>query len=121
MQGVGSDQIQLLGTVAADVFTGVIATQASQPIDVSSYDELAFTLESVGVTSGGTILIEESSRGNYGGTWSQIASVSASSFTGGAQTVYHVAQNAYSFVRLRISATITGGGTVLGFLRRRGV
>lgn len=112
----------LLGTYtpSTDTFTGV-TTGTSIPINVQTgYDELAFYFESVGTTSGGTLLIEEASRANYSGTWSQVASIAASSFTGGAQVAYHISPNAYAFTRLRISSAITGGGTVLAFLNQQG-
>ncbi len=118
--GGGQRQILLLGTGNEDTsFTGV-TTGTSKPINAKEYDELVFTFESVGTTSGGTLLIEEASRPNYSGTWSQIASVSASAFTGTVQQAYHIAPNKYAFVRVRISSDITGGGTVLVFLDQRG-
>ena len=114
-------QLLLLGTFSTDTstYTGV-TTGTSQPIRVSAADELVFYLESVGTTSGGTLLIEEASRDNYSGTWSQIASVAASTFTGTTQVAYHIAPNCYGFVRVRISSDITGGGKVLVFLNKQG-
>lgn len=78
---------------------------------------LTVVFQSTGTTSGGTLIIEEAyydpnSEPTYAGTWSQIASVSASAFTGGAQQVYHVTQASCFALRVRISSTITGGGTV---------
>ena len=120
MSDAGQRQILLLGTGSEDTsFTGV-TTGTSAPINSKEYDELAITFESVGTTSGGTLLIEEASRPNYSGTWSQVASVSASAFTGGAQQVYHVSPSKYDYLRVRISSTITGGGSVLVFLSQRG-
>lgn len=116
-------QTLLLGTfsTATSAYTGV-TTGASQPIEVKSSDELTFYFESAGTgtTSGGTLLIEEASRWNYGGTWSQIASVAASSFTGLAQVAYHISPSAFGFVRVRISSTITGEGTVVVFMNKQG-
>jgi hypothetical protein len=110
----------VLGTANADgSFTGV-TSGTSQPYPMEGFDELVFTFESVGTTSGGTLLIEEASRPYYTGTWSQITSISASSFTGTAQQCYHISPNAYGSVRVRISSAITGGGTVLVFLNRQG-
>jgi hypothetical protein len=86
------------------------------PIQVQAQDELVFYLTSSGTTSGGTIIIEEADYDPngpvYAGTWSQIASIAASTFTGGAQVAYHVSPNAYGFVRARISSAITGGGSI---------
>ena len=76
-------------------------------------------LQSTGTTSGGAVSIEECYFDNigtvdgieYAGTWSVIQSVSASTFTGGAQVVVHVLGSVWA-LRCRISSTITGGGTV---------
>lgn len=111
--------IVLLGSLVNDTPTGV-TTGMSIPQHVRGFDELLFTLESVGTTSGGTIILEEASRPNYSGTWSQLASVAASSFTGTAQIAYHFGPNRYDYVRARISSDITGGGSVLVHLSRQG-
>lgn len=122
---VAPSQTLLLGswTGSADpadgTLTGVTAG-TSQPITATGMDQITITFESIGTTSGGTLLIEEAARANYTGTWSQIASVSASSFTGGAATSYHLGPNAFAVVRVRISSAITGGGTVLVWLNRQG-
>lgn len=120
MLGSSPALIQLLGVVNADgTVTGVTAG-TSQPIEVGANDELAFYFESSGTTSGGTVLIEEASRRNYSGTWSQVQSVSASDFTGTVQKAYHFSPNAYGWVRVRVSSTITGGGTVLVSVKKQG-
>jgi hypothetical protein len=78
---------------------------------------LTITLQSTGTTSGGTLQIEEAYfnpdvDGTYAGTWSAVGAViNASAFTGGAQTVVH-AVGSFWAVRCRITANITGGGTV---------
>lgn len=75
-------------------------------------------LESSGTTSGGAVSIEEAyydpTGPVYAGTWSVIQSVSASTFTGGAQVVVHVTGSVWA-IRTRISSTITGGGTVSAY------
>jgi len=85
---------------------------------------LTFAFRSLGTTSGGTLIIEEADwlddEVPYSGTWSQIASVAASSFTGTAQILYHISNSAYGYVRVRISSNITGGGTVAVTLRSQG-
>lgn len=75
-------------------------------------------LQSTGTTSGGAVSIEEAyfdpavlAGQNYTGTWSVIQSVSASTFTGGAQVIVHVTGSVWA-IRARISSAITGGGTV---------
>ena len=121
---VAPSQVLLLGTEVGDgTVTGVTAG-TSQPIPCSGYGIDTVYLRSIGTTTGGTILIEEAdwlpSETVYSGTWSQIASIAASSFTGGAQTGQHVSNAAYGFFRVRISSAITGGGSVLVTLRRQG-
>lgn len=118
--GGGQRQIVLLGTANSDgTFTGV-TTGTSIPINCREYDELLITFESVGTTSGGTLLIEEASRPNYSGTWSQVYSQAASGFTGTAQLAVHISPTKFVVLRVRISSDITGGGTVLVFLDQRG-
>ncbi len=123
MPGTSQSRTLLLGTDVAGVITGV-TTGTSQPVNAAQQNQLSFFLASQGVTSGGTILIEEADWGDqdlpYTGTWSQITSISASSFSAGAQTAYHTtAPAAFGFVRVRISAAITGGGTITAVLRMR--
>lgn len=112
MQSLSKQRLPLLSAVTTATGTGT-----SISVDVQGRDEIVFYLTSTGSTSGGTILLEEADYDPnvgvvYSGTWSQIASVAASSFTGGAQTAYHISPNAYQFVRARVSANITGGGSV---------
>ena len=121
MLTTGPVQTLLLGTDNGDgTFTGV-TTGASVPFPTRGFDEEAITFESVNTTSGGTLLIEEATRKDYSGTWSQVASVSASAFTGGAQQTYHISPSAYAgWLRVRISSDITGGGKVLVWNNRQG-
>lgn len=119
-----NSRVLLLGSENADgTVTGVTAG-TSQPIYAANDSGIrSFFFTSVGTTSGGTILIEEADwaekTGPYSGTWSQIASIAASSFTGGAQLAYHVGDSAYAYVRVRISSAITGGGAILATTRTR--
>ena len=111
-QSVGIQDIPLLTAVTAASGTGT-----SAPIRIQGREQLTIYFQSTGTTSGGTLLIEEAYYDGdkdpvYAGTWSQIASVAASSFTGTAQVAYHVAATRYKYVRVRISSDITGGGTV---------
>jgi hypothetical protein len=106
----------LLGTESSlGVITGV-TTGTSQPIKMEASTTLTIYLASQGATTGGTILIEEADYTDvtqpYTGTWGQIQSIAASAFTGGAQLPVHVTPTAYGFIRVRISSTITGGGTI---------
>lgn len=122
---VTSTRIPLLGTEppATGIAVGVV-TGTSRPIDMSLHGIVSIYLRSIGVTSGGTILIEEADYTEtlqpYSGTWSQITSILASSFTGGAQVAVHITDSAYGFVRVRISSDITGGGSITAVARSRG-
>lgn len=79
---------------------------------VNAARDVTLTFTSEGTTSGGTILVEESDLATYTGTWSLMETVSAASFTGGAKLAKHYRLGAGLYMRARISATITGGGTV---------
>ncbi len=120
---VTNTRILLLGTEVAGIVAGV-TTGTSRPIDMSLHGIVSVYLRSIGTTSGGTILIEEADYTEatqvYSGTWSQVATISANSFTGGAQTCNHISDAAYGFLRVRISSDITGGGWITAVLRSRG-
>ncbi len=109
----------LLGSVDGNTPTGVTAG-TSQPIEFGPNDEWVLYFESIGTTSGGTVLIEEASRRNYTGTWSQVQSISASAFTGTVQQAYHFSPNAFAWVRVRISSAITGGGSIVVTAKKQG-
>lgn len=101
--------------------TGV-TTGTSQPQHPLGHNLVTIYLSSQGTTSGGTVIIEEADyvpRGGnpYTGTWSQIQSVLASSFTGGAQIAVAMGPRAFGSVRVRISSAITGGGTISAAMR----
>lgn len=125
MPDTSQSRILLLGTSVAGVMTGVTVVGASQPVDASQQNQLTAFLTSIGTTSGGTILLEEadwdpSKDLPYAGTWSTITTFTASSFTGGAQSVFHTTAPAvFAFVRFRISVAITGGGSITAALRMR--
>lgn len=125
--GAAVDRMWLLGSdpiVAGTVTPTGVTTGTSQWIDYKSHGIITFYLRSIGVTSGGTILIEEADWGPneqpYSGTASVIATIAASSFSGGAQIAYHVTDSAYGYLHARISSPITGGGSVMISLRSRG-
>ena len=125
MPNVSASQILLLGSQSANlnVMTGV-TTGTSQPIARPNDGLLTFYLRSIGATTGGTVLIEEADwmpgEDPYSGTWGQVASIAASSFTGGVQLPYHIVDSAYGYVRVRISSPITGGGSIVVTLRSKG-
>ncbi len=111
-------RIVLLGTDNQDGSGSVtgVTTGTSRPVQVQNQGIGTFYVRGIGTTSGGTILIEEADWGPqeppYTGTWSQIASIAASSVTGNQQLATHPENSVYGWVRARISSPITGGGTV---------
>ncbi len=124
MSQAASNRILLLGAENGDGTVTGVTTGTSLPI-ARFVDSLnTIYLRSIGTTSGGTIIIEEADWGPleapYSGTWSQITSITASTFTGGAQFAYHIPDSSYGWIRIRIGSAITGGGTILGSLRSRG-
>lgn len=126
MPNVGSRRILLLGTENADgSVTGVTATASSRPIDCDGRGYITIFFRSVGATTGGTVLVEEADWGPlenpYSGTWSTVYSQAANGFTGTVELAYHLPVAAYGQLRVRISSTITGGGTILVSMRDLGV
>lgn len=119
-------RVLLLGVENADGTVTGVTVGTSVPVYLEAHGVVSVYLRSIGTTSGGTVLIEEADWGPleppYSGTWFQLATVAASSFTGGAQAVqrFTLADNAFAYVRVRISAAITGGGTIIASLRSRG-
>ena len=117
-------RVLLLGTENSDgTVTGVITGQ-SIPLDTLGMSLTTVYLRSVGTTSGGTVLVETADWGPletvYSGTWATIATILASSFTGGAQTQVAISPSALRFLRVRISSPITGGGTILASAVQQG-
>lgn len=95
----------------------------STPVDIGAYRANTVYLRSDGPVAGGSIVIEEADWDGrasvpYGGTWSVVTTIAASTFSGGAQVAYHLAApSAWAFLRVRVSGAITGGGTVSVSLR----
>lgn len=94
-----------------------VLADCGAPIDCSEHRYITIFYTSVGTTSGGTVILEEAdydpqTEKTYGGTWSQIESRAASTFTGGVTLANHLPISSYHWIRARISSTITGGGTI---------
>ena len=121
MSNVGPSRTVLLGT--ENPVAGVTSGQ-SQAIHRSDDGILSFYIRGIGTISTGTLIIEEAdysqTEQDYTGTWSQIASITLSGVTGNAQTAYHITDSSYGYVRVRLSAAVTGGGSVYVVLRSRG-
>ena len=111
----------LLGTANSDgTFTGV-TTGKSQAIPPQQHQAACIAVMGNGTVSTGVVTIEEAlwldKQMPYSGTWSVITTVTASTITGGAQTVIHLSPTALTNIRVRVSTDITGGGGVSAILR----
>jgi hypothetical protein len=109
----------LLGSFSGASPVGVTSGTGSA-LSTRRSPALTVYFQSIGTTSGGTVVIEEASwnptieASPYAGTWSQITAVNASTFSGGAQLAYRVASpTTIHFIRARVSSNITGGGSVV--------
>lgn len=124
MSQVTSSRVLLLGVENADGSVTGVTTGQSVPLNRELDGVIVIVLRSIGTTSGGAVIIEEADWGPsepvYSGTWSQIASITAASFTGGAQVFTHIIDSAFGWVRVRISSAITGGGAIMASTRSRG-
>jgi hypothetical protein len=124
MPATAARRILLLGTENSDGTVTGVTTGTSQPIDCSGLGVSTVYLRSVGTTSSGTVLVEGADWGPletiYSGTWATIASIAASTFTGGAQTQVSLANSSQRWVRVRISSGISGGGTMLASISQQG-
>ncbi len=114
----GPLRVDLQGATSPNgtVLTGA-TSGTGQAVLVAGYQNLVLYLTSSGTTSGGVVTIEEASDIGYGGTWSSVTTVNASSFSGGATVAYHFPVSAYGAIRARISSAITGGGSIAVVLR----
>lgn len=125
MPNIGTRRILLLGTENSDGTVTGVTIGTSQPINCEGRGYITIYFRSVGTTSGGTVLVEEADygdkEGGYTGTWSATVTQSASGFTGTVQLANHLGAAAYGYLRVRISATITGGGSILVSMRDIGV
>lgn len=111
VQGRGPLFVTLLTAQTVDETT-------SQPVDLRGYSSLTIWQTGAGTISSGVLTIEEApydprTVGAYGGTWSAITTLDPTQVSGGATQAYHASgDRAYSFVRVRISTAIGGGGSL---------
>lgn len=68
-------------------------------------------VKGAGTISGGAVVVEEADSEDYSGTWSTIATITASALTGGAAQAVHL-DGTYRAIRARVSSSITGGGSI---------
>lgn len=111
----------MLGTKTNGTVTGVSADETTSQFYKLLGLNATVYLQSIGTTSSGVITLEEAhwfdDETPYGGTWSTITTINASSFTGGAQLAYHLPSPCqYRHFRVRVSTAIGGGGTVVARL-----
>ena len=87
-------------------------------VDLSSTPYATFYLTGEGVLNAGTVIAEEAPARDTPGTWAPITglSVTISTLNGGVTAAMHLPVGAYSFVRLRSTAPIGGGGSVAAII-----
>lgn len=109
----------MLGSISSTGVKTGVTTGTGSPVAAMGHPQIVIVFESIGTTSGGTVVIEEASwsqqlnETTYAGTWSLVTSVDASEFTGTAQKAVHLSPTTHQFLRARITSNITGGGTIL--------
>ena len=95
------------------LFTGETATTVAGVVNVSPNSSVTVWITGTGTTSSGVVTLEEAADPGYAGTWSSITTVNASDVTGGATKAIHLPAFATPYyLRVRISTTIGGGGTI---------
>ncbi|HMF95090.1 MAG TPA: hypothetical protein VKE96_12380 [Vicinamibacterales bacterium] len=76
---------------------------------------LTITTTGAGTITAGTLLIEETDALDDGSaaTPAQLSTLDLTTITAGKKNVAHATAGAYGFIRARLSAAVTGGGTVV--------
>lgn len=95
------------------VLEGVTATTAQLvvPNNPSQTQYGVVYVEGTGTIASGVVTIEEAAAPDYGGTWSVLSTVTGSVISGGACQAVHF-PGVYGAIRVRVSTTIAGGGSV---------
>ena len=93
------------------VSLNAVTTGTGTAVDVGNGNYVTFYVSGAGTITSGTIILEEADTQTYAGTWSQLATISASTLSGGVAQAFHFT-GALAWVRARISSNIVGGGTV---------
>jgi hypothetical protein len=101
------------------VLLAAATTGTGLPADCSGLVWLKAYLKGTGTVSSGTIVLEEADyfgtvpNTPWAGTWSAIGSpIACTDAASGAQKTYVLAISAYSSIRARFTADVTGGGSV---------
>jgi hypothetical protein len=89
-----------------------IGDTSPEPVDVSDCLHFTIYFTGEGTIAGGVISIEEASVYNYPGTWWPITTFNAADVTDGKTKAVHLTAAAYSFIRLRETTPVSGGGTL---------
>jgi hypothetical protein len=107
-----------LGFTRQPALIAAIASGAAGAVNCQGHTAVSVYLTGTGTTSSGVVTIEtadfpaELEAASYSGTWSAVTTVNASTLTGGQQTQVILAAGCYSWVRVRVSTVIGGGGSV---------
>lgn len=108
----------LPGRTLLSAVTAITVSPAPNIVCTSGLQNIDIEFTGANTISGGTIAIEESSDDTYTGAWSampfyQGTSVfPASLLTGNAKVVVHLKVGVGLFIQVRVTGTITGGGSV---------
>lgn len=90
---------------------------ATTPTVVALHDcrQVSWTVKGTGTVSGGTVKFESADTADFAGTWNEVDSIDLSSpvLT---DSIYQASYPAGygGFYRVRISANVTGGGSIAG-------
>jgi len=80
--------------------------------DCGNWDYVSINMIGTGTISGGAVIIEESDTSVYTGTWSTITTLAPADVTGGATKTVKLPAAQYSWLRGRVTSTVTGGGSI---------
>lgn len=110
MVGIQTDQ---------SLASGSATTTTSTPIATHDARQIAWVIEGAGTVTGGVAKVEAARTADYSGTWFELDTIdfSSSALTNAAY-LGNYPNPIGGFVRIRISSTVTGGGTITGYVQR---
>lgn len=88
-----------------------VTTGTGAAIDCSDSQIITLFITGAGTITGGTLVIEESDKSTFSGTWSTVQTFSLTVLSGGAVLAFHQ-QGAFGYLRGRLTSNVTGGGTI---------